>query len=88
MKGMNPVHEGNAIAGRVKESRRNGMFTDFVPGAFVIHPGEPEWGIGQVQSAVGVRVTVNFENAGKRTINTGVVDLRVVTEDEAVLPHH
>ncbi|SOD96044.1 DUF3553 domain-containing protein [Caenispirillum bisanense] len=64
------------------------MFTDFVPGVFVTHPGEPDWGIGQVQSAVGHRVTVNFENAGKRTINTGVIDLRVVTEDETTLPHH
>lgn len=64
------------------------MFTDFVPGVFVVHPEEPDWGIGQVQSAVGHRVTVNFENAGKRTINTGVIDLRVVTEDETTLPHH
>ncbi len=40
------------------------------PGAFVRHPGQPDWGIGQVQSAIGARVTVNFEHAGKRTIDT------------------
>ena len=45
------------------------------PGALVRHPGEPEWGLGQVQSAVGARVTVNFEHAGKRTIDTAHVAL-------------
>lgn len=64
------------------------MFTDFVPGVFVRHPLQPDWGIGQVQSAVGSRVTVNFENAGKRTINTVVINLEQVSEDDTVLPHH
>jgi len=40
------------------------------PGAFVRHSGQPDWGLGQVQSAIGARVTVNFEHAGKRTIDT------------------
>lgn len=35
------------------------------PGAWVRNPDQPDWGLGQVQSAVGPRVTVNFENAGK-----------------------
>ncbi len=30
----------------------------------------PEWGLGQVQSVAGVRVTVNFEHAGKRLVIT------------------
>jgi len=47
----------------------------------VRHPGEPEWGVGQVQSAIGDRVTVNFEHAGKRLINTAVVTLVLVDED-------
>lgn len=64
------------------------MFTDFIPGVFVRHPAQPDWGIGQVQSAVGSRVTVNFENAGKRTINTAVIDLQQVDETDTVLPHH
>ncbi len=46
-----------------------------VPGALVRHPTEPEWGIGQVQSAVGNRITVNFEHAGKKLINAEVVQL-------------
>jgi hypothetical protein len=39
---------------------------DFLaPGAFVRHPDRPDWGLGQVQSVAGRRVTVNFEGAGK-----------------------
>ncbi len=49
-----------------------------VPGALVRHPGRPDWGAGQVQSAVGWRVTVNFEHAGKRTIDTRNVALEVL----------
>lgn len=37
---------------------------------FVRHPGQPDWGLGQVQSVVGARVTVTFEEAGKVVIDT------------------
>jgi len=57
------------------------MSTDFAPGALVRHPGEPEWGLGMVQSAIGNRVTVNFEHAGKRTIDASVIALELVAED-------
>ncbi len=52
----------------------------FEPGQFVRHPGQPDWGVGQVQSADGSRVTVNFADAGKRTINTAVVGLELLGE--------
>lgn len=58
------------------------MDDTLVPGAWVRHPGQPDWGLGQVQSAIGHRVTVNFENAGKLLINTEVVSLDVVDVDE------
>ena len=45
------------------------------PGNLVRHPACPEWGIGQVQSVDGYRVTVNFEHAGKQLILTNVVAL-------------
>ncbi|MEO0341984.1 MAG: DUF3553 domain-containing protein [Pseudomonadota bacterium] len=35
------------------------------PGQLVTHPTKPEWGLGQVQSNVENKVTVNFENKGK-----------------------
>lgn len=45
------------------------------PGAFVRNPAAPEWGLGQVQSVVGHRVTVSFEHAGKRLVLTDRVVL-------------
>jgi hypothetical protein len=48
------------------------------PGQFVVHPAHPEWGRGQVQSAIGARVTVNFEHAGKVLIDASIVTLEVV----------
>jgi FKBP-type peptidyl-prolyl cis-trans isomerase 2 len=51
------------------------------PGMRVRHPGQPDWGVGQVQSVTGDRVTVNFEHAGKVLINAAVVVLDVVEED-------
>lgn len=50
------------------------------PGVRIRHPGKPEWGVGQVQSVVGDRVTVNFEHAGKVLINAGVVMLELLDE--------
>jgi hypothetical protein len=52
-----------------------------VPGAMVRHPSEPDWGLGQVQSVIGERVTVNFEERGKVLINAAVIELELV-EDE------
>ncbi len=56
------------------------MHSTILPGARVRHPDRPEWGIGQVQSVIEGRITVNFEEAGKRLINGDVVELIVVGE--------
>ena len=45
------------------------MLIDFEPGDYVINPSRKDWGIGQVQTIIGNKVTVNFENYGKRVIN-------------------
>jgi hypothetical protein len=58
------------------------MTQNLAPGALVRHPDRPDWGLGQVQSAVGHRVTVNFEHAGKVLINTQQVSLTPVDERE------
>lgn len=50
------------------------------PGQFVRHPVRPDWGLGQVQSAIGDRVTINFENAGKVLVNATVIQLQIVDE--------
>ena len=51
------------------------------PGCIVRHPERPDWGLGQVQSAIGERITVNFENAGKVLIDARRVALEIVDED-------
>jgi len=48
------------------------------PGMLVRHPQEPEWGLGQVQSNIGGRITVNFEHRGKVVIDGRHVDLTLV----------
>jgi hypothetical protein len=53
------------------------------PGDFVRHPGRPDWGLGQVQSMIGHRITVNFENAGKLVIDGNVVELEPVPSSPA-----
>ena len=53
-----------------------------LPGAYVRHPDRPDWGIGQVQSIIGQRITVNFEHAGKLLINGAVITLEPVDDAE------
>ncbi len=48
------------------------------PGMLVRHPGEPDWGIGQVQSNIGGKVTVNFQHQGKVVMDGHQVDLELV----------
>jgi hypothetical protein len=55
--------------------------TELVPGALVRHPDEPDWGVGQVQSVIGNRITVNFENAGKLLIDGERVSLEVIDRE-------
>ena len=51
------------------------MILDFEPGDKVTNPKNKDWGIGQVQSIINGKVTVNFENAGKKVINSKVIRL-------------
>lgn len=48
------------------------------PGMMVRHPLQPDWGVGQVQSNIGSRITVNFEHAGKVVIDGRNVELVAV----------
>ena len=54
------------------------MLIDFEPGDYVTNPANQDWGIGQVQSIIGSKVTVNFENYGKKVINIENVILEKV----------
>ena len=54
---------------------------DLTPGTFVVNVSkEKEWGIGQVQSIINEKVTVNFENVGKKVINTKNIELIKINE--------
>ena len=54
------------------------MILDFEPGDKVFNPTHKEWGLGQVQSIIKGKVTVNFENAGKKVINTEHIELKKI----------
>jgi len=66
-----------------REVRRRNMGQELEPGMLVRHPARPDWGLGQIQSVVGNRITVNFEHAGKLLINGERVTLDVVSDDAA-----
>jgi hypothetical protein len=57
------------------------MGATLVPGDWVRLPSQPDWGVGQVQSVTGAKVTVNFEHAGKRIVRTDVVALEQVESE-------
>ena len=56
------------------------MILDFEPGDKVLNPNKKDWGIGQVQSIIKDRVTVNFENVGKKVINAKNIQLIKLNE--------
>ena len=51
------------------------MILDFEPGDKVFNPNNKDWGIGQVQSIINNKITVNFENVGKKVINADNIEL-------------
>lgn len=57
----------------------NAMLT---PGMLVRHPDQPDWGVGQVQSNIGGRVTVNFRDEGKIVIDSLRIGLMPVFDGE------
>ena len=56
------------------------MLLDFEPGDKVFNPSNKEWGIGQVQSIINEKITVNFQNVGKKVINSNNIELKRVND--------
>ena len=56
------------------------MILDYEPGDFVKNPNNKDWGVGQIQSIINDKVTVNFENSGKKVINAREVILEKVSK--------
>ena len=57
------------------------MLYNLEPGDFVRHSKERGWGIGQVQSIIKNRVTVNFQHSGKKVINSDNIRLEKVNNE-------
>ena len=57
------------------------MQYDLEPGDFVINPNNSGWGIGQIQSIVKNKITVNFENYGKQVLNSDNITLEKIQND-------
>ena len=51
------------------------MIFDFEPGDKVVNPNNNDWGVGQIHSIIKEKVTVNFENVGKKVINANLIEL-------------
>ena len=56
------------------------MIFDFEPGDKVINPLDKEWRIGQIQSIIKEKVTVNFQNVGKKVINAENIKLKKIND--------
>ena len=56
------------------------MIFDFEPGDKVYNPKNKDWGIGQVQSIIKDKVTVNFENVGKKVIYVKNIELKRIND--------
>ena len=56
------------------------MILDYEPGDKVYNPNNKDWGIGQVQSIIKGKVTVNFQNVGKKVINSENIKLEKINE--------
>ena len=57
------------------------MILDFEPGDKVVNTANKNWGIGQVQSIINDKVTVNFENVGKKVINVKYILLEKIGDE-------
>ena len=57
------------------------MHFEFEPGDFVINPSNKDWGIGQVQSIIKNKITVNFQNCGKKVINSEIIELKKIKNE-------
>ena len=58
------------------------MLLNYEPGDFVINPNNKNWGTGQIQSIIDNKVTVNFENVGKKVINANKITLEKLDKIE------
>ena len=56
------------------------MIYDFEPGDKVFSPKNKNWGIGQVQSIIKDKITINFQNVGKKVIKKENIELEKIDD--------
>ena len=57
------------------------MIFEFEPGDRVVIPRRKDWGIGQIQSVINEKVTINFENIGKIVVIANNIELEKINND-------
>ena len=50
----------------------------YTPGVYVINENNNQWGIGQIQSSIDHKITVNFKNVGKKVIDINKINLKII----------
>ena len=58
------------------------MIFEFEPGDKVINPSNKDWGVGQVQTVINNKITINFENVGKKVINAENIIIKKYIRNE------
>ena len=54
------------------------IYSDVTQGEYVINKNDIEWGVGQIQSSIGNVITANFENVGKKVMNSKEIKLEII----------
>ena len=57
------------------------MQYDLEPGNFVLNPNKKSWGIGQIQSIINNKATINFQNVGKQVVNLDNINLEKINDE-------
>lgn len=60
------------------------MHFELEPGDYVINQKQKNWGVGQVQSIIKNKITVNFQEQGKVVINSDLVELKKIKINEKI----
>ena len=55
---------------------------ELLPGVYVISEKNRDWGIGQIQSSINDKITINFEHVGKKVIYYKKIKLRILKSNE------
>ena len=50
----------------------------YTPGVYVINENNNEWGIGQIQSSIDHKITINFKNIWKKVIDINKINLKII----------